>query len=238
MFNRSYIVLALAAQTVFIVGCPTSISSGSGTHSTATLSEVCQVSCKAQSSQRCSKTPTFAYCDRNCNDFATVFKGCDQQWIDLNDCMGSARWICDATGSPAIDAMDCKWQLDAFSMCGSDAGGGDAGASSADASSSAADSAVVVAADGGAAADGGTQADSGAATDGWFCTQVNDACSCVPASAGIAQDKCTMRPSPACCFTDTMNGVIQGCQCYPVGAAACSLIGTSGYAAVSTCPPK
>ena len=108
--------------------------------------------------------------------------------------------------------------------------GGAAGTSSGgDAGSGAAGASVA----GGASGAGG----SGAATDGWFCAQVGEACSCIPTPAGNpSQNSCT-KPQAPCCFTFDYSGQTD-CQCQPTSGIACpSWLAATNGTQVSACPP-
>mgnify|MGYP005813328249 CR=1 FL=1 len=87
---------------------------------------------------------------------------------------------------------------------------------------------------GGSAGTGG-----GEGVDGWYCTMVNDACSCVQAAGQNRFDRTL--PANGCCFEIYAGDVRSACQCWPADAPTCDLVDSmpEGYVAVDTCPqPK
>jgi hypothetical protein len=71
---------------------------------------------------------------------------------------------------------------------------------------------------------------SGGATSGYYCVNIDTACICVESSSSM--DTCAT-PKPTCCFASTETS---SCSCYPPDDPVCSLRGTTGYPAVTTCP--
>jgi hypothetical protein len=65
----------------------------------------------------------------------------------------------------------------------------------------------------------------------YYCVNIDTACICVESSSS-SEDTCTA-PKPTCCFAATETN---SCSCYLPDDPVCSLRGTTGYPAVTTCP--
>ena len=89
---------------------------------------------------------------------------------------------------------------------------------------------------GGSSNGGSTSGSSGSsgstgAPSNYYCVNIDTACICVESSSA-SEDTC-VTPKPTCCFAATETS---SCSCYPPDDPVCSLRGTTGYPAVTTCP--